>query len=108
MSSKLNASVSEADTLLKVTSLSFLVLNMQNLVNVINVTSTMFHANSTSFFTYSYIGQMLMVLLPKGDQIFFLCCLHNSICSINVMLQVDKLKKLISEGEKNTSCKVNE
>lgn len=47
---------------------------------------------------------MLMVLLPKGGQIFFLCCLHNSICSINVMLQVDNLRKLISDGEKNTSC----
>lgn len=56
MSSKLHTSVSEADTLMKVPSLSFLVLNMQNLINIINVTSTMFHANSTSFFTYSYTG----------------------------------------------------
>lgn len=46
---------------------------------------------------------MYMVLLPKGDQILFLCCLHNSIFNINVMLQIDQLKKLISERKKKIS-----
>lgn len=43
---------------------------------------------------------MYTPVLPEGDKIFFLCYLHNSIFTINVVLQLDQLKKLISEGKK--------
>lgn len=41
-----------------------------------------------------------MLVLPEEDKIFFLCWLHHSIFNINVVLQIDQLKKLISEGKK--------
>lgn len=61
----------------------------------------MFHANSASLFIYSSIRLMHMLVLPEEDEIFFLCYLHNSIFNINVVLQIDQLKKLISEWMKN-------
>lgn len=39
-----------------------------------------------------------MLVLPE-EKIFFLCWLLNSIFNINVVLQIDQLKKLISEGK---------
>lgn len=47
-----------------------------------------------------------MLVLPGEDKIAFLCWLHNSIFNINVVLQIDQLKKLISE-EKKRVRKIN-
>lgn len=60
-----------------------------------------FHANLTSLLIYGCVGHKYMLVLPGEDKIFFLCWLHNSIFNINAVLQIDQLKKLISEGKKS-------
>lgn len=50
---------------------------------------------------------MYTLVLPE-DQIVFLYYLHNSIFNINIVLQIDQLKKLISQGKKKISRQENE